>query len=439
MVSASAAIAQSKLAMTAASTRANATGIAQADLGLASFDSNQFTATSGWLTIRSSSNATTGVTYAKIQYVGSNGILGNTGATAAAPSEVTTGKIVEDGNGIKNAQFVSAGAMTVSTTGNATTTSGITNTGGGNTYTVTSITTSGGNNSLVKTGAAGEVDAKQYKIDGYKVIDTTATTVEFYTPGAFNFLTVAGTDGSSSLATIYGTLDTSNGTLKSRSLTTGAVSGPSSTGSIIGDWTVGAASQLRFGTGSNLTMSDGILTVSTGNIVMAGGTLDLTNGGASNSTLKTKTITTGGSSTGGTITGAWTLSGTFEATYADLAEYYEGDKEYAPGTVLVFGGDKEVTTTTQMNDTRSAGVVTTNPAYIMNEGQTGIKVCIALAGRVPCMVVGRVKKGDLLTTSATPGYAVKANTPTLGAIIGKALEDKESGEAGVIQVAVGRV
>jgi hypothetical protein len=122
-----------------------------------------------------------------------------------------------------------------------------------------------------------------------------------------------------------------------------------------------------------------------------------------------------------------------------LAEYYEGDKEYAPGTVLVFGGDKEVTTTTIMNDTRSAGVVTTNPAYIMNEGQTGIKVCIALAGRVPCMVVGRVKKGDLLTTSATPGYAVKANTPTLGAIIGKALEDKDSGEAGVIQVAVGRV
>jgi hypothetical protein len=45
----------------------------------------------------------------------------------------------------------------------------------------------------------------------------------------------------------------------------------------------------------------------------------------------------------------------------------------------------------------------------------------------------------MLTTSATAGYAVKANTPTLGAIIGKALEDKDYGEAGVIQVAVGRV
>jgi hypothetical protein len=121
-----------------------------------------------------------------------------------------------------------------------------------------------------------------------------------------------------------------------------------------------------------------------------------------------------------------------------LAEYYEGDREYKPGTVLVFGGEKEVTTTGQMNDTRLAGVVTTNPAYIMNSEQTGIKVCIALAGRVPCWVVGRVKKGDMLTTATTWGCAVKANNPTIGAIIGKALEDKDSGEAGIIQIAVGR-
>jgi len=127
------------------------------------------------------------------------------------------------------------------------------------------------------------------------------------------------------------------------------------------------------------------------------------------------------------------------ATYSDLAEYYEGDQEYEPGTVLVFGGAKEVTTTTTINDTRAAGVVTTNPAYVMNQEQKGIKVCIALAGRVPCKVVGRIKKGDMLTTSGTHGYAVKALNPTLGSIIGKALEDKDYGEAGVIQVAVGRV
>ena len=158
------------------------------------------------------------------------------------------------------------------------------------------------------------------------------------------------------------------------------------------------------------------------------------------SELKTNILTANNSDTG-VVKGAWTLDNgaKFQATYADLAEYYEGDQEYAPGTVLVFGGDKEVTTTTQLNDTRSAGVVSTDPAYTMNHAQTGIRVCIALAGRVPCKVVGRVKKGDMLTTAATPGYAVKALNPTLGSIIGKALEDKDYGEAGVIQVAIGRV
>ena len=170
--------------------------------------------------------------------------------------------------------------------------------------------------------------------------------------------------------------------------------------------------------------------------VTASSTWDVTAG-----TLKSYTLTTGGDSLAGVIQGKWTLSGasTLQATYADLAEYYEGDQEYEPGTVLVFGGDKEVTTTADMNDTRLAGVVTTNPAYVMNAEQTGIKVCLALAGRVPVKVVGRVKKGDMLTTSSTPGYAVKALNPTLGAIIGKAIEDKDYGEAGVITVAVGRM
>jgi hypothetical protein len=74
----------------------------------------------------------------------------------------------------------------------------------------------------------------------------------------------------------------------------------------------------------------------------------------------------------------------------------------------------------------------------MNGACPGSKNLIALQGRVPCRVVGRVKKGDMLTTSATPGYAVKALNPTLGAIIGKALVDKDSGEAGIIEVAIGR-
>ena len=167
---------------------------------------------------------------------------------------------------------------------------------------------------------------------------------------------------------------------------------------------------------------------------------NLTFANAQTITGNNMTLTTGANTNAGTITGNWSLSSgsRLNATYADLAEYYSADLEYEPGTVVVFGGEAETTTTKIVNDTRLAGVVTTDPAYVMNEGLQGTRVCIALQGRVPCKVVGRVKKGDMLTTSATPGYAVKALNPTIGSIVGKALEDKDYGELGVIEVAVGR-
>lgn len=395
-INASAAIDQSKLSLNAATTRANATGITQADRGLASFNNNQFTATNGWIELQTSTSSTTGVTLGKIQRISNNTLLGNRSGSAASPSEVTPGQVVTDGDGIKNAPFTATGLMSVTYDGSNTT---------NNTYSVSAVTTNGGNNSIVKTGASGEIDVKSLKIDGYTIVDTTLSplTVDFFTPGAFKFLTAGGTTGSNTTVSVFGTLDTSAGTLKANTITTGA---SATAGSIVGQWSVLSSSQIDFTAG----------------------------------TLKSTTLTTGADATIGTIQGNWSLVGAskLQATYADLAEYYEGDKEYEPGTVLVFGGDKEVTTTQLRDDTSVAGVVTTNPAYVMNSEQKGIKVCIALAGRVPCKVVGRVKKGDLLTTSSTPGYAAKSLEPKLGSIIGKALEDKDYGEAGVIQIAVGR-
>jgi hypothetical protein len=156
--------------------------------------------------------------------------------------------------------------------------------------------------------------------------------------------------------------------------------------------------------------------------------------------IQVTTLTTGAAATQGTITGTWRLSSgsSLEATYADLAEWYQSDREYEPGTVLVFGGSREITETNVYGDTRVAGVVTTNPAYVMNTDCTGIRSCIALQGRVPCKVVGQVKKGDLLTTSATPGYATKATDPKIGTIIGKAIGDKTDAGKGVIEISVGR-
>jgi hypothetical protein len=156
--------------------------------------------------------------------------------------------------------------------------------------------------------------------------------------------------------------------------------------------------------------------------------------------LATTSITTGGNSTAGSITGDWSLSSgsKLQATYADLAEYYAADKEYAVGTVLVFGGEAEVTTTAIFGDTRLAGVVSENPAYTMNSALSGTRATIALQGRVLCKVVGRVQKGDLLTTAGVAGHAAKAIEPKVGAIVGKALANKDTVEAGLVEVSVGR-
>lgn len=227
------------------------------------------------------------------------------------------------------------------------------------------------------------------------------------------------------------TIDATAGTLKANALSTDL--GSSTTGQFIGNWVVANGSTV---TVTNAGFATNSTTATNATNVTTGGTV------TTNSVTTSSIIANGGTQTikTGTITGAWTLgaNSSLNATYADLAEWYTSDAEYEPGTVLVFGGSAETTTTTQINDTRSAGIVTTDPAYTMNQDLLGTKVCIALVGRVPCKVIGRVKKGDMLTTSATPGYAVKALTPTLGAIIGKALEDKDYGEAGVMQVAVGR-
>ena len=91
------------------------------------------------------------------------------------------------------------------------------------------------------------------------------------------------------------------------------------------------------------------------------------------------------------------------AVYADLAEKYIPDSDYAPGTVVIFGGEQEITTTEIPGDTRVAGAISTQPAYIMNSGSTGLEV--ALRGKVPVKVKGAVSKGDLLVTSSEAGYA----------------------------------
>jgi len=125
------------------------------------------------------------------------------------------------------------------------------------------------------------------------------------------------------------------------------------------------------------------------------------------------------------------------AQYADLAEKYEADAEVEPGTVVHFGGEKEVSMCDVDHCQAVAGVVSTAPAFRMNDDLEAEHVAmVALQGRVPCKVTGPVHKGDMMV-SAGNGMARAEANPKVGAVIGKALENWEGGE-GVIEVVVGK-
>ncbi len=113
------------------------------------------------------------------------------------------------------------------------------------------------------------------------------------------------------------------------------------------------------------------------------------------------------------------------ARYADLAEKYLADKEYPVGTVMSVGGELEITASTIENSHSIAGVVSNKPAYLMNNDLEGGTI-IALRGRVPVLVTGVVNKGDRLTASRKPGYAIADNDATRSFAI--ALHDSNGNE-----------
>ena len=129
-----------------------------------------------------------------------------------------------------------------------------------------------------------------------------------------------------------------------------------------------------------------------------------------------------------TVTNAATLAST--AKYADLAENYASDAEIEAGTVVHFSGEGKVAVCDQANHHAVAGIVSTNPGYLMNSDQEGTS--LAIAGRVPTKVTGAVAAGDLMV-SAGNGRAMANNSPAIGTVIGKAIEANEGGDA-VIEV-----
>jgi hypothetical protein len=126
------------------------------------------------------------------------------------------------------------------------------------------------------------------------------------------------------------------------------------------------------------------------------------------------------------------------AEYADLAEKYTADADYAPGTVVMFGGTEEVTQCNQDACAQIAGVVSTNPAHVMNAGlQSAHVATVALVGRVPCQVSGPVTAGAMMV-SAGNGRARAEVNPAMGTVIGKAVQSHAGGH-GTIEIVVGRL
>jgi hypothetical protein len=251
---------------------------------------------------------------------------------------------------------------------------------------------------------------------------------------------VSGTNLTGTLATAAQTNITSVGTLDSLSVTGNVNAGNLRTAGLIsatGSITVGGDISLTGNIVDAAAMT--ISTSSNGNITLS------PNG--TGVVVVNKDIQNGQGNGVGNIGSATTYFNTVfakatSAQYADLAENYEADAEYKPGTVVVFGGAKEITISNKNHDTAVAGIISTNPSYLMNAGQSGEWILpVALTGRVPCLVQGPVAKGTVLVTGDTPGTAMAIKTSKFvpGCVVGKSLENIKSNEVVVIEVAVGRL
>jgi hypothetical protein len=407
-VNASAGIVQSKLSLTAASTRVDAVEITQADRGIVSFDDAQFTLTSGWATIKDN-----GIALSKLAQIGTRRVLGNSSSTITANiTSIPYADIVSDGGAIKKSQF-STGVgylrRTNATVGAFTDDAH---------YSIVNDDSNSTPNTLVRRDANRDFAGRQVTVDEIKLTTTSTGT---YTTIRSNELTTT-----SGFTELFGY---------------GGGGGSGFVGIGIGAGGAAANNRTNYNNTTHEFRNQNGTTVfaTLDNTGVNIGTRTVTAG-----TLQNVTAISSGASgvVPATIAGYWTLTAgsRFQATYAaDLAEYYEGDQEYEVGTVLIFGGEKEVTVSTKLGDTRIAGVVSDNAAYSMNGACPGFKNQIALQGRVPCKVFGKVSKGDMLITSDIPGVAVAATGDVkVGTVIGKSLGTYDSEEVGIVEVSVGR-
>jgi hypothetical protein len=506
--------------MNAATTRADAVAISQSDLGLASFDSTEFSATNGFITLKTPTlaNPNDGVTLDKIEFITGTSILGNSQVSenaveALTPSEVRT--LIDFDNSVEayidenvldnNGALVKTGGtmtgtlqtLNVRPASNESSDLGLTTARYRNIYTkqVNTDTIQEARGNIVNITAITKADP---------AVITTSVAHGFKNGDKIKFLSIGGMTQLNGLVKYVGGVTTNSFEIyEDAGLTNGTdTSGfttytSGGTASTIFDLVLGTDgteilildkgnnyTDSRFiGSSDTLTTSrtftftgaatgtvdfDGSqdVTVTLAAAVAAGSPYDgtyLRRNGLTDDTnmtgvLGTKQIVPSDGVVGGVNTTADAsydigeaanrynnvyavrFEGTAsEAEFADLAEKYLADTDYEEGTVLMFGGEQEVTASNKEGTTKVAGVVSTAPGYTMNNKLEGDHVAmLALQGRVPCKVVGRIEKGDMIVASSIVGVGTASEDPKLGSVIGKALENYDSDEVGVIEVVVGR-
>ena len=376
--------------------------------------------------------ATNSTTFGVYQSDGTT--LANVSASGLSVTSITDGTSAYQFAGLNgNAIITAGGANTLTVTSTGIVTSGTSSTTGASTAgsysasgTVTAASTVGG----VITGSSTSVTGSQ----------TAASTVGGVITGSSSSVTGTQTAASTVGGVITGSSASVTGALSGASASvSGTVTAASTVGGVITgssasvSGTVTAASTVGgVITGSSASVSG---TVTGGNVTTAG---QLTVNSGANVTAIVNGATTGVGNIGSSTVGFNTVfAKATTAQYADLAEKYVADAEYAPGTVLVFGGNQEVTVNAVDSDHRVAGVVSTNPGFVMNQGLEGDNiVTVAFTGRVPTLVIGPIRKGDLMVAAGLGRARAEAN-PRVGTVIGKALEDFDE-VAGLIEVVVGR-
>ena len=331
MVNSRAEIVQSKLLMQIATAVGSSTsGLArdiQATNGLASFNSAVFTATNGWIDLKTATSTSTGVQLNKITYLPAGTIPYNSTNANASPTAITPAVITTDGNAVLNSSFADVGVMTVTSNADATTTAGVTKVHGGNSYTVIPVsqanvayTSAGGlnqhaANSFIKSGSDGSVDVGILQVQGTPLITVNNSNSNYQVTFGFPSATTVNT------ATFTGTILLGNLTVSATGYNGAIVAGMYLTGTGVTAGTIiVAGSGLSWSVFPNTFSTTGSMTATSSPSGTPGFmTVGLNSSNAIVTTFMGQTYAPthqaanftgiGGQSISGGYTGAWSISG----------------------------------------------------------------------------------------------------------------------------------